>query len=92
MKVTLEDGTIEKLPHPSEESRALTLTGKSIAELSAEKRISYQDNKFCTRCLKVEEECVCQDKTSHIAMSALEGKKCFVCKTGVIKKSVVGMS
>lgn len=92
MNVRLEDGTIEKLPHPSEEARALAVTGKSLGELAEEKRIFYQESKFCTRCLKVAEECVCQDTAAHIPMSELEGKKCFVCKTGIIKKSAVGMS
>lgn len=92
MNVKLEDSTTKKLFHPSEEAKALALTGKDTAELRKEKRIFYQDSKFCPRCHKVEDECVCKDKTTHIAVSELEGKNCPICKSGIIKKSVVGMS
>jgi hypothetical protein len=92
MHVKLEDGTTKKLVHPSEEARALALTGKNTAELMEEKRIFYHDNKFCSTCYKLEDECVCKDKAAHTAVSELEGKNCPICKSGIIKKSVVGMS
>lgn len=92
MHVKLEDGTTKKLFHPSEEARALALTGKSTAELMDEKRIFYQESKFCSTCYKIGDECVCQDKTDHLTVSELEGNNCPICKSGVIKKSVVGMS
>jgi hypothetical protein len=92
MHVKLDDGVTKVLSHPSEEARALALTGKSIFELNREGRIYYKKSKICFTCYKIADDCACQDKTAYKLVSELEETKCPVCKTEMIKKSVVGMS
>lgn len=92
MHVKLDDGTTKILLHPSEEASALALTGESITELDMEGKIYYQKNMVCFICYKSEDECVCQDKTAYKLVSDLEETKCPVCKSGIVKKSMVGMS
>lgn len=92
MYVKLDDGETKVLIHPSEEARALVLTGKNISELNKEGRIYYRNKRVCFSCHKTEYECTCKDKTAHKLVSDLEEIECPVCKSGMIKKSVVGMS
>ena len=92
MYVKLDDGETKILIHPSEEARALVLTGKNISELNKEGRIFYKKSKICLTCSKIEDECICKNKNACKLVSDLEETECPVCKSGKIKKSVVGMS
>ena len=50
--VTLDDGKEKILPHPCEKMTAGALTGKTISELTKEKRMIYKYGLICQNCGK----------------------------------------
>lgn len=79
------------LPHPIEERRAKSLTGKNLNQLVKEGRIIFRKREFCLKCLKTKEECDCE-KPDLIEIPKLEGRECPKCHKGTILKTQAGIS
>jgi len=91
MFVKMADGREEILAHPLEESDAKQKTGKTIKQLSAEKRISFRPLKHCARCRRDEFDCKCPDP-KWFSLKGLEGKPCPVCGQGKMTRKMTGIS
>ena len=87
----IKDGKEYILPHPLEDEAARSLTGKELSDLVKEKAIIFKNSKICLKCLKYEDDCVCQKK-ELIEVPKLEGMTCPNCQRGKIIKILAGIS
>lgn len=85
------NGKEEILPHPLEEDKARSLTGKTLDQLAKEGRVFYKRREFCLKCLNIEDKCSCK-KPSFLEISELEGMECPKCHKGKILKSQAGIT